>query len=107
MPNVGGMLDFQDTRRLAALRCRFGNGGLECVEIAADRHQEPFAGFREREFAGRSLKEPYSEIAFEHRHVSADRGCSQSQPASSFRKTAAFSGSHERFEVRQSFHIQR
>lgn len=77
------------------MRCRFRNGSLECVEIAVDRHKEPFAGFRKREFARRSLKKPYSEVAFEHRHVSADCGRSQSQPASSFRKAATFCGSHE------------
>jgi hypothetical protein len=76
--------DLQDTCWLAVVGHCLSNGNLKRIEIAVDRNQEPLASFRERQLAGRSLKQPDPEVAFQHRDVSADRGSSQSQPASCF-----------------------
>ncbi len=67
--------------------------------------QKALASLGQGQLAGRSLKEPNTEIALQHRHVTADRRRGQGEPSRGDREAAGFRAADKGFEVGQSFHV--
>jgi hypothetical protein len=66
--------------------------------------QEALARLGQRQLARRSLKQPDTEIALQHRHVTADRRRGQGKPSRRYREAIGFCTADEGFEVSQSLH---
>ena len=76
---------------------------LKSFQIVLDGEKKALTRIRERQLARAPVKQPDAEIAFQHRHVPADRRRREGEPTGRGRKTCGFGAADERFEVGEGF----
>ena len=102
-PKVKAMLTLSTPAGLPARR-HAGNGRLDGFDPIGNRHQETLAVLGQGQAATAALKQANAQVAFEHRHVAADRGWRHAQPPGRRGKAPSLGASDEGFQVGQRFH---
>ena len=96
--------DLEHAGGLAAIGASVRDRRLQPLHMILHGEQEALAGLGQSQLPGRSLKQPDTEIALQHRHVAADRRRGQGKPSRCNREAAGFRAADEGFEVGQCLH---
>ncbi len=88
-----------DLQRAGRRACdgKAGDGGLDALQIAGNCEMEGVSSLGKRQLAGGAVKQPHTQVALQHRNVSADCRRSDGKPPCCLGKAAIGGAADEGF----------